>query len=167
MNHIFIGKKHFHKNKFYFRIIADFEADIEEDNSKICNKTTNIYKQKPVLNGYYIISELNDVLESGHYESPLGYNNVDWFVKEVIKLENKMAFYFKETKKDIIMTKENEEDFKNKNICRFCEKEILSYKVRDHCHLTGKYRGPAHNTCKINVQQKDSSFIPFAFHKFQ
>ena len=89
---------------------------------------------------------MEDVLESGYYESPLGYNNVDWFVKENIKLENKMAFYFKNTKKDIIMTKENEEDFKN-NICRFCEEEILSDKFRDHCHLTAKYRGPAHNTC--------------------
>ena len=68
---------------------------------------------------------MNDVLESGYYESPLGHNNVCWFVKEVIKLENKMAFYFKETKKDIIMTKENEEDFKNSNICRFCEKKNI------------------------------------------
>ena len=64
------------------------------------------------------------------------------------------------------MTKENEEDFKNNNTCRFCEKEILSDKVRDHCHLTGKYRGPAHNTCNINVKKKDSNFIPFAFHNF-
>ena len=159
-------KKHFHKNPLYFRIIADFEADNEKDDTKIGNKTTNIYKQKPVLNGYYIISELNDVLESGYYESPLGYDNVDWFVKEVIKLENKMTFYFKNTKKDIIMTKENEEGFKNNKICRFCEKEILSDKVRDHCQLTGKYRGPAHNTCNINVKQKDSNFIPFAFHNF-
>ena len=77
-----------------------------------------------------------------------------------------MAFYFKNTKKDIIMTKENEEDFKNNIICRFCEKEIVSDKVRDHCHLTGKYRGSAHNTCNMNVKQKDSNFIPFAFHKF-
>ena len=78
-------KKPFHKNPLYFRIIADFEADNEKDDYKIGNKTTNIYKQKPVLNGYYIISELNDVLKSGYYESPLGYDNVDWFVKEVIK----------------------------------------------------------------------------------
>ena len=75
-----------------------------------------------------------------------------------------MAFYFRETKKDIIMKQEDKEDFKNNNICRFCEKEILSDKVRDHCHLTGKYRGPAHNTCNINVRQADSNFIPFAFH---
>ena len=109
---------------------------------------------------------MNDVLGKGYYESPLDYDNVDSFVKEVIKLENKMAAYFKETKKDIIMKQEDEEDFKNNNICRFCEKEILSDKIRDHCHLTGKYRGPAHNTCNINVKQKDSNFIPFAFHNF-
>ena len=159
-------KKHFYKNPLKFRIIADFEADNEKDDSKIGNKTTNIYKQKPILNGYYIISELNDVLKSDYYESPLDYDNVDWFVKEVIKLENKMTFYFKETKKDIIMKQEDEEDFKNNNICRFCEKELLSDKVRDHCHLTGKYRGPSHIICNINVNEKDSNFIPFVFHNF-
>ena len=109
---------------------------------------------------------MNDVLESGYYESPLGYDNVYWFVEELIKLENKMVFYFKNTKQDIIMTQEDEEDFKNNNICRFCEKNIESDKVRDHCHLTSKYRGPAHNTCNINVKKKDSNFIPFAFHNF-
>ena len=65
MNPIFFWKKHFHKNPLYFRIYADFGADNEKDNSKIGNKTTNIYKQNPVLNGYHIISELEDVLESG------------------------------------------------------------------------------------------------------
>ena len=79
-------KKHFHKNPLYFRIIADFEADNEKNDSKKGNKTTNIYKQNPVLNGYYIISELEHVLESDYYESPLGYDNVDWFVIEVRKI---------------------------------------------------------------------------------
>ena len=32
--------------------------------------------------------------------------------------------------------------------------------------MTGKYRGPSHNVCNINVKQKDSNFIPFAFHNF-
>ena len=159
-------KKYFHKNPLYFRIYADFEADNEKDDSIVGNKTTNIYKQNPVLNGYHIVSELEDVLKSEYYKSPLGYDNVDWFVKEVIKLENKMAFYFKNTNKDIIMTQEDEEDFRINNICRFCEKEILSDKVRDHCHLTGSYRGLAHNTCNINVTQKQSNFIPFIFHNF-
>ena len=75
--------------------MADFGADNEVDGSNIGTKTSNIYKQNPVNIGYYVISELEDVLESGYYESPLGFNNVDRFVNQVIKLENKMAFYFK------------------------------------------------------------------------
>ena len=159
-------KKHLHKNPLYFRIYADFEADNEKDNSGIDNKTTNIYKQNPVLNGYRIVSELEGVLQSGYYKSLLGYDNVDWFVDEVIKLENKMAFYFKKTKKDINMIKKNEEDYRNNNICRFCEKNIECDKIRDHCHLTGNYRGPAHSKCNINVTQKQKNFIPFIFHNF-
>ena len=159
-------EKHFHENPLYFRIYAGFEADNEKDDSIIGNKTTNIYKQNPVLNGYRIVSELEDILQNGYHKSPLGHNNVDWFVDEVKKLEKKMAFYFKNTKKDIIMTEEDEEDFRNDNICRFCEKEIITDKVRDHCHLTGKYRGPAHSKCNINVTQKRSNFIPYIFHNF-
>ena len=77
-----------------------------------------------------------------------------------------MAFCFKNTKKDIVMTEVDEEDFENNNTCRFCEEEIKSDKVHDHCHLTGKYRRPAHTTCNINAKQKDSNFIPFTFHNF-
>ena len=64
------------------------------------------------------------------------------------------------------MTDEDEEDYRNNNICRFCENDIESDKVRDHCHLTGNYRGSAHNVCNINVTQKQSNFIPFIFHNF-
>ena len=77
-----------------------------------------------------------------------------------------MSFYFKNTKKDIIMTEENEEKFRNNNICRFCEKIVESDKVRDHCHLTGEYRGPAHSKCNIDVTQDQRIFIPFIFHNF-
>ena len=79
--------KHFHKNPLCFRIYADFEADNENGNSNLGNKTTIIYKQNPVLNGYEIVSELEDNLKSGYYEFPLFYKNVDWFVDEVKKLE--------------------------------------------------------------------------------
>ena len=40
-----------------------------------------------------------------------------------------MAFYFKNTKKDIIMTEEADEDFRNNNICRFCEKILNLIKL--------------------------------------
>ena len=118
-SHLHWKKKHFHKNPLYFCIYADFEADKEKDNSIVGKKTTNNYKQNLLLNGYHIEAELEDVLKSEYYKSPQGYTNVDWFVNEVIKLENKMAFCFKNTKKDIIMTEDDEEDYRNNNICRF------------------------------------------------
>ena len=46
------------------------------------------------------------------------------------------------------------------------KKNIESDKFRDHCHLTGKYRGPAHSKCNINVTHDQSNFIPFIFHNF-
>ena len=72
MNLSCFGKKHFHKNPLYVSINADFEADIEIDNTYIGNKTINIYKQNPVLNGYRIVSEMEVVFKSGYYKSPLG-----------------------------------------------------------------------------------------------
>ena len=157
--------KHFHRVPLYFRIYADFECFNQIDNSQIGNGTTNEYKQIPSCNGYYVVSELSDVLQSGYY-SYFGENNVDWFVDEVIRLENRMAFYFKNTNKEIIMTEEDEVNFNDSNTCWFCDKPFLSVndKVRDHCHLTGKYRGAAHQLCNINVKQEQSNFIPFAFH---
>ena len=38
----------------------------------------------------------------------------------------------------------------------------LYYKVRDHCHYTGKFRGPAHNIC--NLRYKTPKEIPIVFH---
>ena len=137
-SHIY-WKKYFQKNKLYFRIYADFEADNEKENTNIGDKTTNIYIREPVCNGYQTVSELKDVLKSGYYKSPLGHENINWFVDEIVKLEKKMNFWFKNTNEDINMTEENKQDFENDNICRYCEKYIETDKVRDHCYLTGNY----------------------------
>ena len=64
------------------------------------------------------------------------------------------------------MTEEDEEDFKNYNICRFCEQNFESDKVRDHFHLTGKYRGPTHSKFNITDTRDKSNYIPFIFHNF-
>ena len=128
----------FLKNPLNFRKMADFEADNELDNTYIGNKTTKIYKQNPVLNGYCIVSEVDDVLQSGYYESPLRFENMDRFLVENMKSDNERAFYFKNTKKDIFKTQEDKENFYNCNFCHFCEKTFESDKVRDHCRLTGK-----------------------------
>ena len=38
-------------------------------------------------------------------------------------------------------------------------------KVRDHCHITGKYRGPAHYCCNINL--KITEKVPVMFHNLK
>ena len=41
-------------------------------------------------------------------------------------------------------------------------KSINYWKVRDHCHYTGKYRGAAHSIC--NLKFKVSNEILVIFH---
>ena len=48
------------------------------------------------------------------------YNNVDWFVEEVMKLK-KIAFYVKNTIKYINMTQDDDEQSRNTDTCQFCE----------------------------------------------
>ena len=45
------------------------------------------------------MSELEDVLKRGCYKFPLRYNNVDWFVDEVIKLQKKWLSILKTLRK--------------------------------------------------------------------
>ena len=47
------------------------------------------------------------------------------------------------------MSEKEEEQFQSSNTCWICKKLIdHDYeKVRDHCHVTGKFRGTAHWDC--------------------
>ena len=53
--------------------------------------------------------------------------------------------------KNFIMTEEDL--FQKSNSCWICKKLIDSdeEKVRDHCHVTGKFRGAAHKSCNLNL----------------
>ena len=48
--------------------------------------------------------------------------------------------------KNLIMSPEEKERFQLSNSCWICDKlfDVGDDKVRDHCHITGKYRGAAH-----------------------
>ena len=55
-------------------------------------------------------------------------------------------------------------DHNKQKISYICKKEFdkKNYKVRDHCHYAGKYRGAAHNIC--NLRYKIPKEIPIVFH---
>ena len=49
--------------------------------------------------------------------------------------------------------------------CWICKQELNTDKVRDHCHVTGKFRGAAHDNCnkKLRIPRK----LPVLFHNLQ
>ena len=61
------------------------------------------------------------------------------------------------------MIKEDDEDFENSTNtkCWICDNACVdgNVKVRDHCHITGKYRGCAHRDFNVNFESKNSLLI--------
>ena len=57
----------------------------------------------------------------------------------------------KHLNENLIMTEE-EENFQSSSTCWICEKLTKDEKVRDHCHITGTFRGAAHWSCSLNLQ---------------
>ena len=102
----------------------------------------------------------------------------------MLTLEHEANKYFK-TNVPLKETPEEEEQFEQYTICWLCETSFaeceeafgssldcdtaslaLHEKVRDHDHLTGKYRGAAQNICNLKCKQKSSSFVPIFYHNF-
>ena len=65
------------------------------------------------------------------------------------------------------MTTEDENNYQNSENCWICDEKIINNKdkVRDHCHITGKYRGAAHSQC--NLKLKIPKKLPIIFHNLE
>ena len=48
------------------------------------------------------------------------------------------------------------------SLCHICNDKLGKDRVRDHCHLSGKFRGAAHEVC--NLKCKVPTFFPVVFH---
>ena len=72
--------------------------------------------------------------------------------------------------KNLIMSEEEEEEeetFQLSNKCWICGKlfDLVDEKVRDHCHIFGKFRGAAHYICNANL--KIAKKVPVVFHSLK
>ena len=69
-------------------------------------------------------------------------------------IDEKTAVMKKHFNKELVMTKGVNGTFKNSTKCWICDNHYIDngVKVRDHCHVTGKYRGSAHRDCNINLK---------------
>ena len=53
--------------------------------------------------------------------------------------------------KNLVKTAEDEKRFQSSNKCWVCNK-LLTAKVRNHDHVTGKYRGSSPWNCNVNLK---------------
>ena len=76
-------------------------------------------------------------------------------------------------KRRLVMTFEDEKDFQTSKKCWICERQYKpdekeNIPVRDHCHITGKYRGSAHRKCNLRLQTSAEKIkIPVVFHNLK
>ena len=54
--------------------------------------------------------------------------------------------------------------YDNSTLCHICNEELSKDRARDHCHLSGKCRGAAHEICNLKYQVP--KFFPVVFHNF-
>ena len=67
------------------------------------------------------------------------YNFIDSMIEESKYFSEVMKKPFN---KELVMTKKHNEDFKNPFKYWFCGKNVdVDVKIKDHCHITGQYRG--------------------------
>ena len=60
------------------------------------------------------------------------------------------------------MTRHDKLVYDNSTNCYICNEEFSEDGVRDYCHLSGKFRGAAHEVC--NPKYKVPTFFPVVFH---
>jgi hypothetical protein len=169
-----------------FAIYADFESFIKpivtcQNNPE--KSFTNKYQQHvPSSFAFYVKGP--DGIELQHervsYTAKSDDDNVA--VKFVEYLEKYVKYLYNKFEthpKDMIFTDEDIINYHNSTHCHICEGELDKLpngykppktppkitperKVRDHCHITGKYRGAAHSFCNLNYRLP--KFYPVIMH---
>ena len=88
-----------------------------------------------------------------------GKDIVDTFLRMLLEDIARLNRVFNEP---VNMTTNDERNFQNATHCHLCKKQLTDEKFRNHCHLTGRYLGAAHNACNINY--KVPTHVPVFFH---
>ena len=165
----------FHKQQpVPFVIYADFEAITEKisgcqpNNNK--SFTDTYQKHTDCGFGYKVVCCYDD-----KYSQPLKiyrgekavYTFLEYMLDEVKYCKKIVKQQFN---KPLKMTKEDEDKFKIADECHICNNKYTDedIRVRDHCHITGKYRGSAHQECNLKLRVNPEEVkIPVIFHNLR
>ena len=165
----------FHKQQpVPFVIYADFEAITEKISGCQPNNNksfTDAYQKHTDCGfGYKVVCCYDD-----KYSQPLKiyrgekavYTFLEYMLDEVKYCKKVMK---KEFNKPLKMAKEDEKKFQKAEECHICDKKYTDkdIRVRDHCHITGKYRGSAHQECNLKIRVNPEEVkIPVIFHNLR
>jgi hypothetical protein len=168
-----------HKINVPFKIYADFESYFETNEANLGveyerpTAQVNYLKRHKMMGwGYKVVGD-KEHSSMVDYDVKKGslincvFNNVtleeDFISNLMISIAqiNQVLTTYKPLKMEHI----DEIHFQRETICFFCNKPLGSDKVRDHDHLTGKYRCAAHSLCNLKYSQV-CDFVPIFFHNF-
>jgi len=156
-----------------FVIYADFEALLVKTDEEKGKNTTIIHKHEAMSYGLIVKTSEDvpiDLLEEYNIPTePILYrgneNKTDvarHFVETVTELALKIEKLMK-TNMTIIMSEDEEKTHQECTKCNLCKCSLAGgVKVRDHDHLTGKFRQTLCSKCNLVLQQP--KFVPVFFH---
>ena len=155
-----------HSEKAPFAVYADFESLIKPmdncDPDPNKSYTKKHQKHEPISFSYYILCSIDGVykpvLRKYTQTKPEGANAIDVFIKW---LEEDVKAIANIEEKEIIFTEEDRKQFNKASDCWICGEYLGNDRVRDHCHFTGRYRGPAHNSCNLKYRKPKSISVFF------
>src|SRR6266853_924188 len=170
---ILMFKHHSRKNKVQFVLYPDFESynrRIEKLNIKYDSHKPYQFKiahQKVNSFALYFKSDIPSI--ESRYITYRGDDALNKFCEYMLILEEYFSKIFNDYK-ELDPTDDEKKQFEAEKYCRYCERRFELYKpddtiepkVKDHCHISVKYRGAAHNIC--NRTAKQCNFIPVLFH---
>ena len=100
-----------------------------------------------------------------------GENAVYKFLEQMLEEVNYCKDIVKrEFNKPLKMTDDDELSFRLEDKCHICGEKYTDkdVRVRDHCHITGKFRGSAHQECNLKLRiEPENIKIPVIFHNLR
>ena len=160
-----------------FAIYADFEAITEKIDS--CQPsdgqsyTRSYQSHKACGYGYKLVCRYDNTF-SKPVEIYRGEDCIEKFIMKMLsEVEDCQRIVRDRFQKPLFMTVQNERDFQISKVCHICERKFneqkpSKQKVRDHCHITGKYRGAAHSDCNLKwAISAEKLKIPVIFHNLK
>ena len=160
--------------KVPFIMYADFEALLEQIQERVPGACTPPGSGGPSEPYTSKVNQHNPSVwcvykkfAYGDADDPLklyrGKDCVEKFCDYIKQEAHRLYHMFPEKRMDPL-TNRQWTRYKRASRCHICFKpfNVKDPKVRDHCHYTGRYRGPAHSLC--NLRYQIPSYIPVVFH---